>query len=386
MKIALYCIGFIALTVSGQNLLKNGSFEGSRKYWMERGEIDDSTAAQGQYSLKIVKKGGLRSGSFRLEPGKTVTISMDVRSTAGGEVRVSISPSNREVGQRSKWVWNRKKSWAAKVGPEWKRVSWKIRIPQINEKGGFIGSDRRWWNGTSWIMMISGLAPYWIDGVSVAYDKGSSAYVPHTPVEVTSTVELKRYTIDGNILTAGSTVNVRVCAFNPSKAAKSVALRCELLDYEGRKRFGNVVEEQVKIEAGKTLVKSIPMPLKGRGLMLARASILDGGKVIAKSDQPLTVLAYPKAATKPNWDERFGASIRGYALAGCAQKIGLGWTRWYPQLSWPTVQKNGPNDWQFPDEKIDKLHSLGIITTAVLHTRIPKWAGGDKRLPKDMKA
>ena len=68
--------------------------------------------------------------------------------------------------------------------------------------------------------------------------------------------------------------------------------------------------------------------------------VLDGGGgVVDSSDLPLTSLRYPKAATKADYRERFGGSFAG--AVGCLEKmqrIGFGWTRWWPKNKWHNFQ------------------------------------------------
>lgn len=379
-------------SVAGENggLIKNGSFEGSFKYWMPRKNavLDKEDPAHGQFAVRINERGGLRSASFTLLPGKTVTIGMYARAEKPGKVSLSITPSERHVGQKSGYAWNAKKRWVAEIGTEWKRVQWDIKIPKLDKTGSFLGSRSAWWNKTSWIMMVGGgPAPIWIDGVSVAYGKGGKTYEPHTPIEVTATApNLPGYTKNGNLLEKGAEIEVSAFAFNPSDKKRSVKVRWELLDYEGKVRFGDPIETKVEIEPLRTVVEARKLKLTGCGLMLARVSALgeDGG-VLGKSDQPLTALAFPKNAPAPNPAERFGGSLRSTHLVRCAQKIGLGWTRWYPQINWSSVQPEGPDKWKWPDATVNDLHAHGISVNAVLYS-LPKWAKKEKHatIPKDM--
>ncbi|RMD80343.1 MAG: hypothetical protein D6820_06830, partial [Lentisphaerae bacterium] len=156
-----------------RNRLRNGSFEGSLAYWPEHGILDPSTAADGSFSVRLEKKGRLRSGPFFLTPGKKVVISLWAKSANRGDtVNLSITPSNRNVGQKSGWAWNGKRQWRGSLDTSWKFFRWEIMIPAVNDKGSFIGSNIGWWNGRSWIMMIGkrGKGPVWVDGISVHYD------------------------------------------------------------------------------------------------------------------------------------------------------------------------------------------------------------------------
>ncbi len=382
-------IGILAAAAAAQeNRLRNGSFEGSTKYFMTTGVLDEQNPAHGRYALKLAEKARFRSASFRLEPKKPITISMFARSEKPGQISVSITPSNRQVGQATGWAWS-KRQWKAAVGPQWKRVTWTIEIPRVDKQGGFPGSGNWWWNKTSWIMMIGGPKPLWIDGISIAAGKGAAGYVPWAPVEVTATaVNLPGYRPNGNILVAGTPVELQATAFNPGNEEQAVTLRWEVLDYTGAKRFGDAVDKEIKIPPGKTVIEKQTLAPSGKGLMLLRVSAVNArGEMLDSSDQPVTILAFPKAATKPNPAERFGASFRSRHLIECGQKIGLGWSRWYPQMNWSKTQPSGPDDWKWQDKTVEHMHAHGISVNAVLHS-IPKWAKAkaSKVLPKDMEA
>jgi hypothetical protein len=182
-------------------------------------------------------------------------------------------------------------------------------------------------------------------------------------------------------------VPVRGIAFNPGTEAQTATLRFEQYDYTGTRRLADPIDHAISIPPGESVVVEQAISLIGRGLVIARVSVLQGDTLVHSSDQPLTALAFPKAATKHDNRERFGASFRSKHLAQAGQKIGLAWTRWYPHFNWATVQKDGPDSWAFPDETCEQLWAMGIAPTAVLHST-PKWAEGDgksdKHLAKDM--
>ncbi len=374
------------------NLVKNGSFEGALTYWVRESDctVQRGAAAHGDYCLAFPKKVRLRSGSIRIEPGSTVTVGIDVRGAENGEVAVTLAPSNRLVARQTKTVWCKDPRFrgTAKTRDGWRRYAWTHRIPALESDGAFPGATSRWWNTTSYVVMIGGKGPLWIDGLSVVVGTHRSARAPHDRIEVlaaTDAVSRERYPADACLLQRGDTVDIAARAFNPGDAARTVTLRWELLNYDATLRFGAPVDEEAAIGAGRTAARSKQLQLTGRGLMLARVSAIDGdGRLLGKSDHPLTAPAFPKAATAPHPAERFGGSLRGGPLVAAAQRIGLGWTRWYPHFNWAAIQKKGPDDWDWPDETVEECHNHGIAVTAVLHT-LPKWAAGDSAwLPRDM--
>ncbi|MCY3018804.1 MAG: hypothetical protein NTW87_07225 [Planctomycetota bacterium] len=376
---------------AAENLLRNGSFEGSTKYWAEDGDLVQDSPAHGAFCVRLREKGDLRSGSIRIQPDSTVTVSLWARAEKEGSVQVTLCPSNREVAQQTKTVWCKDPRFggSAKVGTEWSRHTWTFKIPKLEGNGGFLGATSGWWNKTSYVLFVGGNPrPLWIDGISVELSEKTEAYAAYSPIEVTATapaVSRERFKTDANLLQPDEEVEIRSCAFNPGAVARTVTLRWELLDYEGARRFGEAVDRKVSIEPGKTAVETAKLKLTGRGLMLGRVSALDEkGTLLGQSDQPLTVLAFRKNATKPDPEERIGSSIRGGPLTNASQQIGLGWTRWYPQLNWEAIQPDGPDHWQWPDETMQELRSHGLCATAVIHS-LPKWAKGQHpHLPKDL--
>lgn len=379
--LALACVAILS---GAENRLRNGSFEGTDQYWCERGTLVDGDAAHGRFAMRLEKGKGLRSMPFRLEPGRTITVSMSIKGP--GDVGINLSPANRGVGQSSGWAWAAKgrRGWQATA--EWKRVTVDIDIPTIDAKGGFAGSDHGWWDQRSWIVMIgTGGGPVLVDGISIAEGAGAEAFVPYAPVELAlAATGLPGYQTTANLLDPAKPVALRAGVMNPGGAARSLVLRFEQLDYRGERSFAPAIERSVQLAAGATAMVDQEIVLAGRGLLLARVTALEDGKAIASSDQPLTALAFPKSATSPDPRERFGASVRSLHLADAARAIGLGWTRWYGGFGWESVQKDGPGQWTWPDGAIDDLAKRGIAPIAVLWAP-PKWAQATgSKLPKDM--
>ena len=121
-----------ALLPAADNLLRNGSFESSAQYWMTGGEsVPVEGAPHGRQVLRFAGKGELRSHSFALQPGQTVTLALSGRSAAGARINGFLCPSNREVAKSAGLVWNDKAARRANLGAEWKRHEWSIAIPAV---------------------------------------------------------------------------------------------------------------------------------------------------------------------------------------------------------------------------------------------------------------
>jgi len=370
-----------ALAVPGQNLLRNGSFEGSTLYWHNIDPANHTLvrggAAVGEYSLRIDKR-WVMSAPFVCQAGREFTVSFFVKGDREGQVRVQLPPSAREPGQKARRLWSRQSRQTAKIGTTWRRVSFtgKANVPQ----SGF-------WPQPHYMVLIEGSVPLQIDGVTVTPGKqGTARYVPRREVEVLSDCEdLDRYEKEGNFFARGATVRIKAHASNNGDKARDVTLRWQLVDYEGRRPVGQPVKKRVTIPAGKTVTAATDMKLTATGTVLARVTALDGGKELDRSDLPLTSLPYPMGPRRPDPRERFGGSYFGPNSARMASTLGFGWSRWYPRTKWQYVQPDGPDQWQWRDKDLDVLEGLGISAHIVLYGW-PKWVMDKTHpLPKDMR-
>lgn len=363
------------------NLIRNGSFEGSLKYWIGASKeywkgaavpIEKGNAAFGEYCLKVPAD-ILNSTPFALQPDKPVTVSFSARSAGEGSIYCVARGAARDYYQSTQGHFDFKDATAA----GWKRFSHTFTPKAID---------------SNWILAFSGSGPFWIDGVVVTQsDRSASVYQPRRALEVTveaPQLTQANYTKSGNILKMGEIVPLRIAVSNPSTVARKVTLRTQLLDYAGEKAFSAALDQPLAVAADKTVLVTVPMKLTGRGLMLARAQVLDGKTVIDKSDQPLTALAFPKAATQPDMRERIGASFRGPVSVSNGQQIGFRWCRWWwnADMGWSSVQPDSADKWNWKeqDEKIALLERHGMAVNYVLYS-MPNWAKAEgSDVPKDM--
>ncbi|MCY3022781.1 MAG: carbohydrate binding domain-containing protein [Planctomycetota bacterium] len=364
----------------GANLLKNGSFEGGKRYWFqaETCEVVKGDAAQGEYALRI-SKGMVQSAAFQLQPGKAVTISFSAKAEAETVIGWQCSPCGREIGAKAGLTWGLKAKHPLKVGTEWKRhtMTFTPNTPQ----------DGFWPRPTYMLQIGDNDKPVLLDAITVAYGAGADAYVPRRAVEVqVDCPDLKGYRdATANTLEKGQTVNLAGSVSNPGQAERKVTLRWQFVDYEGERAVSKPTEKEVAVPPGKTITETAALPLPATGLVLARFSALENGQVVDSSDLPLTSLPYPKAAAKPDQRERFGASYFGPHSARNCARLGFAWSRWYPHTKWATMQPKGGEEWNWLDKEMDTLETLGISAHVTLYDR-PKWAFAKDSdpLPRDM--
>ncbi|MDQ3813626.1 MAG: hypothetical protein M3347_06710, partial [Armatimonadota bacterium] len=394
MRNLLLLLGSLAGAASAQaptNLVKNGSFEGAARYWFnaKTANVARGDAAFGEYYLNV-PKAYVQSAPFPLEDGKPVTISFSARADTEREVWMTCHPSHREIAQQSKLIWSGKPVGTLKAGPQWRRASFTF-TPNVAHNG--------WWPKAHYMLMIGAAKDqlFQLDGVTVSFDGGSEKPVlsevegfrPRRAIEVlVDSPDLKGFVVNGNLLDKGATVSLAGFASNPGDTSRQITLRWQLFDYEGTQPVGAPVDKKYSIAPGKTVGDTVPLKLERTGLVLARVAALgEDGQVIDSSDLPLTSLPYPKSATAPDGNERFGGSFFGLNSAGLARQIGFRWSRWHPHFNFGAVQPKGPDDWQFPDQRVDALAALGYSIVAVFNGR-PKWAYDEKspepNLPKDM--
>jgi hypothetical protein len=369
-----------ALAAPPENRLRNGSFEGGLLYWhVEPGKqaLVRGGAALGDCSLRI-EKGWAMSAPFVCERGQPFTVSFSVKGDRDGEVRVQLPASAREEAHNARRLWTREASQSAKIGPDWKRVSF-TALADIPPSG--------FWPHPHYTVLIEGTVPLQVDAVVASLGRNKAEqYVPRREIEVLSDCsDLPGYVGAGNLLEKGATVKLAAHASNPGAAPREVTLRWQFVDYEGERPIGKPVEKRVTIPAGGTVTETIPAPLPATGCVLSRVSALADGKEIDRSDLPLTSLPYPFPPRKPDYRERFGGSFFGPKSAALGSRIGFGWSRWYPHTKWQDHQPKGPDDWVWFDKEVSLLESLGISSHLVLYGW-PKWIMDDQDpRPKDMR-
>lgn len=371
------------------NLLRNGSFEGGVLYWhnldLQNPSLVDE-AKVGQHALRL-EKGYIMSAPVALERGGTYTVSFWVKGDRPGTVGVQLPPSAREVGQKHQRLWTDKATQSAKIDTTWKRLSFtfKADVPQ----------DGFWPNPHYMVLIGAGkVTPMTIDGVTlVAGTQGTDDYLPRRELEVLAEcVNLPGFAgASGNMFNRGDSAELVAHVSNPTANESTAQVVWQLYDYEGERSVGEATMREVKLGPGKSEKVSVALPLKHAGCVIARASIVRDGKVIDSSDFPLTSLPYPKAATRPDWRERFGGSFAGGT--GCVdkfQRLGFGWIRWRPHANGedhlPVAPKPGEAwQWTWFDKALDEQEARGCSSHIVLYPP-PKWIMQKGHpLPTDMR-
>ncbi len=271
---------------------------------------------------------------------------------------------------------------------EWQRVSWSIDIPGPD----FHWTSLQWWDRKGWMLFPAG-ENIELDGISITLDgSGKDAYVPYAPLEVTIEAgDLPGYDPACNILEAGQPVQLATVVSNPGRQGRSATLHWQELDYSGSRVLAELGSRTIALKPNESVRIASQVTPSAKGLVLIRASVGEGaGAPLCSSDQPLTVLAFPKHASRPDPRERFGGAFAigdggGEFVITAMQHVGFAWSRWYPCTDWPRIQPEAGDRWSWPDRQIDLLEAHGFSQNAVIYNGLPAWAKGrHPYLPKDM--
>lgn len=351
---------------ASENRLRNGSFEGGLLYWHQIDPAHHSLAKEGksgEYALRITKD-NVMSAPFVADRGEPMTVSFWVKGEQPGKVGVQMPPSAREPGTKASRLWTREAEKSAEIGTEWKRVSftWIADVPA----DGF-------WPNPHYLVQIGGYGrTILIDGVTVtAGTAGTPDYVPRRELEcVAECVNLPGWDgAAGNAFDKGATARMVAHVSNPGTTPHEVTVRWQFVDYEGEKPLAPPVDRKVTISPGKTWSAAQEMKLAANGFGYARLSVLGAdGAEIDRSDFPLTSIPYPKRAVTPDFRERFGGSFAGgRMMLEKYQRLGFGWTRWYPETKWHNFQPRKGAGFDWHDERFELAARHGVSQHIVLY-------------------
>lgn len=393
-----------AVLASGEpaNLLPGSGFEGSLAWWIPRAtpcQAVEGDAAQGRWFLRATGKGFIHSQPLGLEGGKTYTISGWARAAGGsGTLAITIHPTPRQAGMPPFAIGRgggAAKPWKnPALTAAWQRFSATMTLPDYTQEKHEFRSPW-WWDFRSWWLFLEGPASGWdVDGLAITLgNEAPAAWVPHRPVEVAvDIVNLPGYVPAANLFPSGADLEAVASLHHAGSQELSAKLVWELTDYAGARVFERS-EVPVTIPAGATVRVERRQRLLGSGLCLLRARVLAAdGSELGACQAPATSLPHPQAAATLDGGARFGGTyVVGQGPDGhmnaIAQQLGLRWTRWLPMLNWGTVQKDGPESWNFQDAMVDAQQARGIGQNVVLHSAPPAWAkGSHPHLAKDMES
>ena len=366
-----------------ENLIRNGSFEGGMLYWNDqKGKEIAKGGKNGEYAYQI-NEGYSFSAPMMLDRDQTYTISLWAKSIGEkGSVSIGLPPMARETAANAKRVFASGASKSTPIGSQWTRVSVSFRTDV--KPNGF-------WPKPSYGVTLSGGkdSPILVDGVTVVKGtEGTADYIPRAAIEVVADpTNLPGYRgAGGNMYKKGATATLDGYISNPGDKTQDVLVRWQLMDYEGEMAHAEPIDTKISLKAGETKVVPVSLPLTANGTVIARVTALtaDGVK-IDSSDLPITSLPYEKAATVPNYEERFGGSFAGgVECLDRMQRIGFGWTRWWANQKWQDYEPTqGHFEWS--NDKFQEAFDRGISCHVVLYGW-PEWIMDKGHpLPRDMR-
>ena len=163
-----------------QNLIRNGSFEGSLLYWHDHKEKQIAQGGKNGPHPFQINQGWTLSAPIPMERDASYTISLWVRSLEGNSrLSIGMPPTAREVAVKANRIWKRGATQDFDVTPKWQRVSatFKADVPRhgfwpLPHYGVFLGVPDKH-------------SPILIDGVTVVQGtEGTADYLPRATVEV----------------------------------------------------------------------------------------------------------------------------------------------------------------------------------------------------------
>ncbi|HJN16646.1 MAG TPA: carbohydrate binding domain-containing protein, partial [Armatimonadota bacterium] len=367
MPIALLALCLTGPASGGPNLILDGSsfetgYDGFSSFlaytWIKhglagdprRGEIDPTTAAHGDHSLKLrfVPPFGREGFSpwctfrwIKLEQGKTYTVSLYAKGERDG------LPLTVSVGDKwQDWGWSN-----FRLTTEWKRYS--NRITMGETEGSY-----------AWVLIPfpeDGVA--WIDGVQL--EEGDlTDYAPGRPVDLG--LSCNHPTKNENLYFGGEDVRIRPSVFSETDPG-DLTIRYSVEDYFGNTPYsGERPPARPEIRLGK-------VPL---GSYRATVEVIGGSGEVFDAEE-LIFGVIDGTPREPVADSHFG--LHGFAHSAL-EHLGVRWLRTY-LLAWPAVQpEDGPFSW--PEEReedqffLRSLDELGISALPVL-AAVPAWANSD---------
>ncbi|PQO43962.1 carbohydrate binding domain-containing protein [Blastopirellula marina] len=369
--------------VGSANLLRNGSFEGGLLYWHNVAADSHALVKPGRVGSAALRitSGSVMSAPWIAAPGKDYTVSFWVRGDDAGTVHVQMPPSARETAHNAGRLWTQEATQSADFDAQWRRVhfTWKADVPA----NGF-------WPQPHYMIQIESKTPIELDGVTVTEGNGGTKdYIARADVEVLSEcTNLPGFAgAKANAFDRGQQAVIAGRFHNPTPAPQQFTATWRLIDYEGSDPVSEAITEEIRLSPGETVTREKRFSLDHAGCVLARVSASRGEAILDKSDFPVTSLPYPKSATKPDFRERFGGSFAGgQECIEKFQRIGFGWTRWYPESKWHNFQPEGPNSFVWHDETYAIAQSHGVSQHVVLYGW-PKWISDENGhpLPRDMR-
>ncbi len=382
----IFCLGAFAFSLQAENLVRNGSFEGGLLYWHnikadQKPLVHD--AKNGDHALLLGTE-WILSAPMALERDETYTISVWVKSVNGNSrINMGLPPMAREVATKAKRIWTQGATQGFEVTPEWQRISatFKADVPRsgfwpLPHYGVFLGRAKD-------------KPEIIIDGLTVVKgSEGSPDYLPRSPIEVVAEPSnLPGYKGPaGNMYRKGETATLNGWVSNPGTEPAELIARWQLMDYEGLVAHAAPIDTPITLKPGETQNIPVSLPLSANGTVIARFSVVAAnGDRIDSSDIPLTSLPYEKAATTPNYEERFGGSFAGgVECLDRMQRIGFGWTRWWANNKWHDYEpEEGKFNWS--NDKHQEAWDRGISNHVVLYGW-PKWIMDKEHpLPRDMR-
>lgn len=348
-----------------QNLLEgDSSFETGHGVWSKVGSMDETTAFEGQRSVRLT--GGMATWQrFKLAPGKLYTFSLYLKAKAPGTKVLLQAARTNWSGDESSLV--------VVVGAEWKRYSLSIRPKPDSSPTVWLRVSRPEWLGQP-------DRTYWLDACQL--EEGEmTAYQSAEPVSLAGNVESP---VEGNILFPEEKVKIQFNLYNSRNEAGAVNLSYRIKDY-----YETVVESAtipLDVPPKRNLSQEVALgALKKKGFYLVEYGLADQKEVLSEKRASFCVVARPLPYSTEEGTLFAAASVEGGRVPAAA-RIGVKWTE--ARFNWRDMEnEKGKIDLAYAERRVDQLrqHNVNAIGR---FCRTPQWASeywpapGDSGLPK----
>ena len=184
----LLCVLIFSSSAFTQNMVRNGSFESGRKYWLgfkNEGLKTEGAVHGNKYYDYGDKNHYLRSTPMMIEASTDLIVTCMVKVSKESKqktfLHLDLLPTNRTSGNgryRSHWG---KHGWKVpvKLTDKWQKAVWRINTPDKDFKW-----RNRMWDKKSWIVMLQGQNVS-VDAFTISTGKSvPQNYLSYRPVSV----------------------------------------------------------------------------------------------------------------------------------------------------------------------------------------------------------
>jgi hypothetical protein len=350
-----------------QNLLEgDGSFETGYGVWNQSGAVDDTTAFDGQRSVRLTGRLATRERyRYKLAGGRTYTFSVYLKAKEPGTKLSLEAPRTNWSGAESQTV--------VTVGTEWKRYSLPVAPKPDTSPTVWLCIDHPAWLGQP-------ERTYWVDACQ--FEEGvMTPYQSAEPISAACQVESP---VPGNVFYPEEKVKLTFQLYNSRQEEAAATLRYDLRDYYGKTAKSETLP--FRLPGQKNLSRQTTLDsLRRKGLYVVDYSLSAKAGDVVRSAVSFCIVAHPLPYS-PEEGSPFGLSSAYGARVPAVARMGAKWTE--ARFTWPWLEKEqGKLEVDGLAHEVDYLNKHGINAIG-RPERTAKWAGEyseptERALPKE---